>query len=228
LILTADVQIGIRAGSAMNRSNILFLALGVTSLQPLAVKAAATDPTYYLNADAGVNFENGTVHLHVGPDTLNRVSSNQHDAIWGFSVGAQFTRHFAVELGYRDLGSISGALINVPGSNPATGSFRFSARGPTAALVWRLPFGRWETDFKLGSLLANSHLSTQATDQHGTYAIHASAWNTALLAEVGIGYRLTDHWTVSLSEKSFSHIGVKYTTGRLGLRATALGVSYRF
>ena len=211
----------------MNRSTIFFLALGVTSLEPLQA-AAATDSRYYLDADVGVNFEQGKVNLDVGPDVLHRVSNHQLDTMWGFSVGEQFTRHFALELGYRDLGRISGSLINVPGSNPATGSFGWSAHGPTTTLVWRFPVGRWEADFKLGSLFAYSHVSAQVTDGFGSYTRHVFAWNPGWLAEIGLGYRLTDHWTVSLREDAFGKIGREEIKGRWSVRATLLGVSYNF
>ena len=212
----------------MNRSTLFVLALGVTSLQPLRA-ATETDSGYYLNADGGVNFESGTVRLHLLPDeVLSRVPTNQYEGIWGFSVGEQFTPHFGVELGYRKLGVISGALTNAPGSNPATGSFRFSANGPTAALVWRVPFGRWEADFKVGTLAAVAHLSMQVTDHLGTFALHTSAGNPGLLGEAGVGYRLTDHWTASLNEASFNEIGRRGVTGRWGVRATLIGMSYRF
>ena len=211
----------------MNRSNILLLALAGTSVQPLAA-AAATDSDYYVNADVGLNFEHGAVRLDMGPDVLNKVPSNQHDFIWGLSLGEQFTRHFALEVGYRDLGSMSGSLVNAPGSSPATGSFRFTANGPTVALVGRLPFGRWEADLKLGSLIADSHLSTQVTDRFGTTDLHASTWNAGLFTEVGIGYRFGDHWNVSLDEATFSDVGRKYVTGRWNVRATMLRASYRF
>jgi opacity protein-like surface antigen len=212
----------------MNRSILFFVALGVTSFRSLEAAAAAPDPGYYLDADAGINFERGTVRLTPGPDVLNKVPDNQHDGIWGFSLGEQFTRHFALELGYRDLGRVSGALVNAPGANPATGSFRFSASGPTLAMVWRVPFGRWEADFKLGSLFADAHLSMQVTDRLGGFAVHESAWNPGLLVEAGVGYRLTDHWTVSLSKASFSNIGRRDTTGRWNVQAVMLGASYHF
>jgi hypothetical protein len=205
---------------------LFVIALGVASLQ--SATATEADSSYYVNADVGLNFERGKVRLVLGPDVLNRVPLNQHAAVWGLSVGERFTRHFALEVGYRDLGSVYGALVNAPGTNSATGSMRFTSSGPTVVAVGIVPFGRWEADFKLGTLIADSHLSLQVTDSRGTSYLHASTWNAGLLTGVSIGYHVSDRWKLSFGETFFDNIGRRDVTGHWNLSATTIEASYRF
>ena len=183
----------------------------------------------YVGVDIGLINKPDTAHFVLGNEGMNSDIPSNHEIDRGIVFGHQFNRFFAIEAGYRDLGTLSGPLHAAPGSAPTQGDFQLTFKGPTFALLGTLPFGqRWEAYGKLGTMVSRTHLSLLATGAAGTADVSASAWNAAAMGEVGIRFHITRDWDVGLAAGAFSHLGKRYETGTVNLKTTNLVLRYHF
>jgi OOP family OmpA-OmpF porin len=188
-------------------------ALVLVSIYPVTPTDAAESDNY-LSIDAGLLGHPS--YLRLGRDAASAPA--EHELTWGFSVGHELNRFFALEAGYQDLGELSGSFA------AGEGHFRFSARGPTFAMVGTIPFGKWAAYGKLGTMIANTHLSASGPDV--PYS-ERDSWNVARMAELGIRYRITSQWDIGLAETAFGPLGQHNTTD-IRRRATILAMRYHF
>ena len=190
--------------------------------------ACAAESSDYVGVDFGLIHKPDTARFVLGIGELDSDIPTSHEIDRGVFVGHQFSRNFALEGGYRDLGTLYGALYAAPGSAPAQGDFRLTFKGPALALVGNLPFGRWEAYGKLGTMITNTRLALDATADVGAAHLRASAWNAAAMAEIGIRYHISRRWDVGLAQGAFAPLGKRHETGTVNLKMTNFALRYHF
>jgi OOP family OmpA-OmpF porin len=209
----------------MKRIYVLLLLMGAAST------ALAQDDQrgFYLSATAGVATYPGRPKVILGNFTLTSNDTREEDMSWGFATGYRFSRHFAFEAGYVDLGEGTAKLLDAAGSDLRS-DLRFGARGETITAVVLFPFGpKWEMYLKGGVLIQDVNLRLNGTQSGVPFALSSQSKREGkLYAAGGVSYRFDSHWKVSLGVSQFPDIGDKDRTGRADIRVTALGISYQF
>jgi OmpA-like transmembrane domain len=203
------------------------LGLIASAVWPL-MGACATQSPDYVGVELGLISQPETAHFRINVGELDSDIPTHHEIDRGVFVGHQFNRNFAIEVGYRDLGTLSGPLKAPPGFAPEEGDFQLTFKGPQLALVGILPFGRWEAYGKLGTMITDTHLSLDATGEAGVAQLERSAWNAAVTAEAGIRFLISRRWDVGLAEGAFGHLGKTHETGSVTLKTTNLALRYHF
>jgi OOP family OmpA-OmpF porin len=201
-------------------------AAGLASVAALPATGRSAD---YVGIDIGLINKPDTAHFVIGNEAMTSDIPSNHEIDRGIVVGHQFNPYFALEAGYRDLGTLSGPLHAAPGYAPVQGNFQLTFKGPTLALLGTLPLGRrWEAYGKLGTMISRTHISLFATGDSGAASVNTSAWNAAAMGEVGVRFHITSAWDVGLAAGAFAHLGKKYETGTANLKTTNLTLRYHF
>ena len=204
------------------------LGLIASAVWPL-MGACAAQSSDYVGVELGLISKPDTVHFRINVWDLDGDIPTNHEIDRGVVVGHQFNPNFAVEVGYRDLGTLSGPLKSPPGSNPEQGDFRLTFKGPQLALVGILPFGHhWEVYGKLGTMMTDTHLSLDASGEAGVAHLRTSVWNAAVTGAAGIRILISSHWDVGLAEGAFRNLGKTHETGSVILKSTNLALRYHF
>ena len=184
-------------------------------------------PDEYFSTEVGSTVSNSSTLFNESSTQLEKSSGAGTDPVGAITWGEMFCRYFAVEVSYWDLGHLDRGLVNVPGTTPAKRDFHFSARGPSIAAVGMIPLsGHWEVDLKVGTLLVNSHLAIDYSDDVIKFHGKDSAWNAGLLTAVGVKYYLNENWSLSLDGSDFRDLGKMSSTGRWNLRTLTFTVTY--
>jgi OOP family OmpA-OmpF porin len=191
-----------------------------------ATTAAADDSGFYLGADGGYAKYPGHVHLTVGTATVNSIATTNTVFSSGFHVGYRFSRYFAVDAAYVDLGEAKATVTDFAGTS---GEFRFKARGPMANAIGSLPLGNWGPFIKLGLFTPDVDASLTGV-QNGTPFSFAGSDNGGFttLWGIGAGYTFAERWNVKLELDYADSIGADESTGQTHVLSTSVGIAYRF
>jgi hypothetical protein len=203
---------------------LLMCAAGAASAQ-----SADGERGFYVGARAGV--ANYPTHPRVIVGNINLVAKDtrEEDLSWGVDVGYRFSKHFAFEVGYLDLGEGTAKMVNTTGLD-VRGDVRFAVRGETLGLVTLFPIGpKWETYGKLGVLFQDVDFRLSGTQAGVPFTLSSSSKREGkLYLETGVSYRFDEHWKASLGLTHLSDIGDKDRTGRADIRNVFLGLSHPF
>jgi len=204
-----------------------FLLLGAAGAA--SAQAADGERGFYVGARAGVANYPARPKLIVGNATFRSNDTREEDLSWGFDVGYRFSKHFAFEAGYLDLGEGTAKMVDATGAN-LQGDLRFSARGETLGVVALFPIGRkWEPYGKLGVLFQDVDFRFSGTQAGVPFTLSSSSRREGkLYLETGVSYRFDAHWKASLGLTHLSDIGDKDRTGRADIRNVFLGLSHAF
>jgi OOP family OmpA-OmpF porin len=191
-----------------------------------ASTAAAGDSGFYLGADGGYAKYPGHVQLVIGTTTVNSIDTTNLVFSGSFHVGYRFSRYFALEAGYMDLGEAKATVSDFAGTSA---QFRFKARGPMVNTIGTVPLGNWEPFIRLGLLSADVDASLTGV-QNGTTFSFAGSDNggISMLAGIGAGYTFAERWHLKLELDYTDHIGAEEATGETHILSTSVGLAYRF
>jgi opacity protein-like surface antigen len=194
-----------------------------------SAQSADGERGFYVGARAGV--ANYPAHPKVIVGNLTFVSTDTHkeDLSWGFDTGYRFSKHFAFEVGYLDLGEVTAKMVSTVGFD-SRADVRFAVRGETMGLVALFPIGRkWEPYGKLGLLFQDVDFRLSGTQAGVPFTLSSSSKREGkLYLETGISYRFDEHWKASLGLTHLSDIGDKDRTGRADIRNVFLGLTHAF
>jgi OmpA-OmpF porin, OOP family len=190
----------------MSKARVGLATLGLASAMAFTGPALAQDAGFY----AG---------LHIGQSSVKDgceglTSCDDEDTGWKILGGYQFNRHLAVELGYSDLGEISGVDTGVPVTAEAT-VFDLVAVGI-------LPVGNnFSVYGKLGMYRAE-------VDAEATGFGSVSESNTGMTFGVGVRWDFTKNLGVRAEYQKYSDVGNDDTTGESDIDVISIGVVFRF
>jgi OmpA-OmpF porin, OOP family len=152
--------------------------LAILGLLALASPAIAQDQGIYLGGSVGYSqFKDSCRRANVPCD--------ERDDAWRFFAGYQFNRHWSAELGYGDLGAVSGS--------GAVGSFSLKVRGWDLSALGSIPIaGGLSALGRIGVYRVRTTL-----DQAGpAFApIHEAITDSGFTLGAGLGYNL---WKLGL------------------------------
>ncbi|MES1982366.1 MAG: outer membrane beta-barrel protein [Pseudomonadota bacterium] len=180
------------------------IAIALLSATAIPAYAAVGDGTFYVGADVGQAKASGNVTTGAN-DTSNTA--------YGLSVGYQFNRNWAAELGYTDFGTLDyGAAAG--GGNSKTNAVSLSALG-----IWPLDNGF--------SLLGK--LGVAGTSVDYSPALGGGSTNRRTGAVVGLGgqYNFTTAFGVRVAYDRF-WVGSSSNNTDGSLNLLTAGVVYRF
>jgi OOP family OmpA-OmpF porin len=169
--------------------------------------------------------------------TANFTSSSLEDSDTAFALlgGYRFSRYFAIEGGYQDLGAFSyqaeGGISFPfpPGVFPVSTSIDVESSGFTLAGVGSLPLGEsFDVHGKVGVFFADTESSVGAAIAGGGEAFSDSASSQELFYGVGGAFHSAGAWSVSLDYQLFKDVGDDETTSEADVDLLSLGLSYRF
>jgi OOP family OmpA-OmpF porin len=189
-----------------------------------------------------LGFDLGSARLEADSNQFFGASGGRQsgdDTGFKLRAGYQFSRYFAMELGFVDFGqfSIDDTPYQCPPSvpGPCTFDIRSKTRGPfvNVVLTWPLT-DQWGLNARLGAL--NARVSTrEQSSVAGELASRSSDTNVALQYGLGVSYQLNARLGLGLDWAQYDQIGLG-----LGLyggpavfdlgssKLLSLGVTYRF
>jgi len=173
----------------------------------LASSATVADDSFYIGLGAGQGKANELDFTDFDDGSGLAGSFDESDVGWQIVGGYRFSRNFALELGYFDLGqsgfdatSDGSGSVFAPG--PVTGSVASS--GPGGFAVGIVPIGeRFEVLFKAGYMAWNADV-TVSNSAFGSAKTSESGSDLAFGA--GAAFRFNDHFSVRGDWTRFSNI----------------------
>jgi hypothetical protein len=186
-----------------------------------------TEKGFYTGVTAGVTSFPARPELVLGGTTLNSTDASENDLSWSIAGGYRFSRNFALEVGYTDLGEGTAHLIDFAGS-PLQTDLRFSARGVKAAAVLLFPVRKWEPFIKVGVLFQDVDLHLNGTQSGAPFAFSSSSDGTKIFWEGGVSYRFDARWKATFGLTYYPEIGNQGETGEADVLVAYLGITYRF
>jgi OOP family OmpA-OmpF porin len=191
-----------------------------------ATTAAADDSGFYLGADGGHAKYPGHAHLTVGTATVNSIATTNTVFASSFEVGYRFSRYFALEAGYVDLGEAKATVTDFAGTS---GEFRFKARGFTANAIGSLSLGNWAPFLKLGLLSADVEAVLTGVQNGTPFSFAGSdSGGFTVLSGIGAGYTIAERWHLKLELDYADDLGNEESTGEAHILFTSVGIAYRF
>lgn len=164
--------------------------------------------------------------------TLSAADSRIKDTSWGLNFGYRFVPYFGVEAGYVSLGRGSvpaaGATPVPGGASDAHGTFGFTAKGPTLALIGAIQVHDLEMFLKLGYLFAHAELAVSGTDGPTKLNARLTASAPAPVAGLGFRYAFNERWHIKLEFDHYDGVGDSETTGTANINVAAFGIGCRF
>ncbi len=215
------LQLDSRGGRAVLTALLIFAA------QSVRAQSTETEEGFYVGATAGVASYPSRPELIIWTTRLDTTDSDAHDLSWGLTGGYRFSRHFALEAGYVDLGEGSAHLIDFAGS-PQQADVRFSVRGATLAGVLLFPIRNWEPYVKMGVLFQDVDMRLNGTQSGIPFALSSSADGIKFFWEAGVSYRFDERWKASFGLRYYLDVGDEGDTGEADLQSAFFGVTYRF
>lgn len=186
-----------------SRIKLVFVIFGLMSFSGTAIAQSS----FYVGGGGGQAEANELSFTDFDDGSGISGSFDDSDSGWKVFGGYKFSKYFALELSYVDLGSVSfDATSDGSGSvflsGPVTGIV--SAKGPSASAVGIIPVGnRFDFLIKAGFMawdadvtLSNSAFGTANTSQDGTDLAYG----------LGAQFRFTDRFSVRGEWESFTDI----------------------
>lgn len=195
---------------------------------------AADEKGWYLGAGLGqskVDINEGAINadaLVAGYATASTTSDEKGD-VWKLFGGYEFTKNWAVEFAYLDLGKFS---ADITATGPAA-RFKLEWAGKgwslagvgtamvsdTLGVFGKLGAVNWDLDYKC-SKVSGTGACTAPADR--------SASGTDLIYGVGLKYNLTKQTGLRAEWERLNNIGDKNTTGEGDVDLITVGIQYKF
>jgi OmpA-OmpF porin, OOP family len=210
---------------------------------------AAEDSGFYLNAGFGES------QYDISQDDLDDLALfafESNDAIvldaestyddkgdtWALSAGYRFSKYFAVEAGYVDLGSTkyraaSPVIIPQLGLVDATLGLDISTKGPMLSAAGFIPLGeKFDLHAHFGILFSDTEFDVTVGLDDGSSSVtdrqSFSASSEDVFAGVGAAFHFTKNLGVSLDYSLFQDVGDEEETGEGDVDSLRLSLQYRF
>lgn len=194
-----------------------------------ATAAAADNKGFYVGANIGQSHYPDHAHLNLGNIPLDGEGLDNEDLAWSITAGYRFSRYFALEAGYLDLGGVSGTLTDTSGATNTVANVRFEARGPTLAALGILPIGKWSPFIKTGVIFHDVDLTLDGQINSSPFSLHGETKDgVTILWGTGTGYEINDRWSANLELGYFDDLGDDENTGRASIFTLTFGITYRF
>lgn len=193
--------------------NAVIASLLLFILPTMAVNAEPEAPTpsepqgngFYLGAKGG-----WVKYLHACESAQNCTT---HDLSWGAFGGYQINKKWALELGYDDLGDISGKLKN-------------SGQHTASANAWEVSAKRnFQLTQKLDFFAKAGAIRWEVKNKSAFNTISGSD-STAILG-AGLEFHLSPSWVARAEYQYFDAVGT-HKTGGSSINFATLGISYLF
>lgn len=151
-------------------------ALALLALLAVAAPAAAQEKAIYLGGSLGYGQYKSTCKRLLVP-------CDDQDTAWRGFAGYQFNRHLAAELGYGDLGEVTGNGLLPSGA----ATYKLNSKAWDLSALASIPIaGRLDALVRLGMYRART-----TEDQEGGFGtLRAGATNSGLTYGAGLGYTL--------------------------------------
>jgi OmpA-OmpF porin, OOP family len=195
--------------------------------ESVCAQSSETEEGFYTGVSAGVTSFPARPEMVLGGTTLNSTDASESDLSWSVTGGYRFSRNFALEVGYTDLGEGRAHLIDFAGS-PLQTDLRFSARGVKAAAVLLFPMRKWEPFIKVGVLYQDVDLNLNGIQSGTPFTFSSSSDGMKIFWEGGVSYRFDARWKATFGLTLYPEIGNQDETGETDLFVAWLGVTYRF
>ena len=207
---------------------MLCLALVLASTNALAQD---DQRGFYVGLSFGqskVNFEDSDVPS-VGGATASSISKDESDSGFKLYGGYRFTRNFALEGGWADLGSFR-ATRNV--TAPAVGSFtaEIESSGPFIDAVGIIPLQQFALFGKLGAMYATTETTFSTTGAVILApGVPRSSDDSELEFKFGLGasYSFTRNFAIRAEYERFFDVGTS-DTGEGDIDLISIGIVFRF
>jgi opacity protein-like surface antigen len=144
------------------------------------------------------------------PATIDGSSVNDTDGSFGLYVGYGFNPYVAFEIGYIDLGEVGQTTSVDTPLGGITASSRFSSSGPTLAVVGSYPFAeRFAVHVRGGLYFSDTRSRVRLRDDTGEILLSEGdkASDTDLFAGIGVGWNVSDAYTLRLDYQRFLDVG---------------------
>jgi OOP family OmpA-OmpF porin len=191
----------------MKKSKSALVILGFAAATAVCVQAAAQDSGVYLGGTLGTATSKDSCSSAVLP-------CGRSDTSWGAQAGYQFSRSFAAEIGYRNLGKIShqsGGGMNA----------EVKSKLGEALLVAGLPIERLTVYGKGGIYYARSDLQSD-------FLVEGRHKNAGWTLGAGLSYDITRHLAVRLEWQRYNNLGGDAVGFRTDVDVPSLGATLRF
>jgi opacity protein-like surface antigen len=226
-------------GRRMQQTTRILLAATMLSC---GAPALAADKGFYLDAGIGRAEENpgksiginiafglppaGIVHLE--PDDIE---VDNGDTAWSIGAGYRFSRYFAAEIEYLDLGTTEYTEhytfdpLSYVDIGQITHTYTSSMTGLSVSALASLPLGK---DFALflrgGALFADREVHIPFTLGSGDNTFGDTLW----LAGAGVDWSLSPHWALRAEYARTGEFGATMTAGAAAAEYLSLGVRFSF
>jgi hypothetical protein len=216
------------------------LRYGVVLLGSLMIGAAGTaaangDSGFYMDAEAGIALYPKGLAIGGATAVLKRGPMKQNDFAWAFAAGYRINSYVAIELGFVDLGAVSGPLVDPTGATKNRGEVGVSARGKTLSVLAHLPSGNWDPYLKFGVMQAIINRSIEGQSllfkDFEISGFSRFSRNESPKAVLGVGFRyaFSDQWALSAAVDYYPRLTKDaYDNGGGNVTSARAGFAYRF
>lgn len=158
--------------------------------------------------------------------TVTSTSVDKGDFGWGLNAGYQVMRHFAVELGYLDLGKSQADVMATIAGRPGAGRADIKSSGVQTAVIGILPFDYgWAIDGRVGLFYGDNKVQVNGSTGSGSYNYENSGNKSTFLGGVGLSYNFYHNYQMRLDYLYIDKVG---DAGKLGYTAPADLFSFGF
>jgi OOP family OmpA-OmpF porin len=192
----------------MKKSKAAIVILGFAASTAVCAQAAAQDSGVYLGGSVGGATAKDSCSGAVLP------TCDSSGAGWGVEAGYQFSRSFAAEIGYRNLGRIS---------EQSGGGMRAEVKSGLgeALLIGGLPIERLTVYGKGGIYRAKSTLRSD-------FLTEGNNRNVGWTLGVGVSWDITQHFAVRLEWQRYNNLGGDAVGFRSDVDVSILGATFKF
>lgn len=194
-----------------------------------ATARAADDKGFYVGANLGQSNYADRARIQLGNIPLGADGIDDEDVAWSITAGYRFSRYFAFEAGYVDLGDVSATLTDTSGVTDTVANARFDARGPTLTAIGYLPLGKWSPFIKAGVLFDKVDLRLAGRIGNSSFDLHGEAKDgETVVGGIGTEYEISERWRLKFGLDYYVDVGKGDQTGTASPFTLTLGVTYRF
>jgi opacity protein-like surface antigen len=207
-----------------------------------ATPAPAAETGFYLTAGAGraeedpgksngINISFGLPPAgirHIEPDS---VEVDSGDVAWSIGAGYKFTKHFAAELEYLDLGTTDYTeryTFDSPfpvDSGVLTHNYSSSMTGLSVSALGLLPVGKgFELFLRGGALFADREVQIPLALGSGDNTFGDTVW----LAGAGVDWNLNDRWALRAEYQRTGEFESTLSAGEAAAESLSLRVRFGF
>jgi hypothetical protein len=225
----------------MHRSTWMLIAAGICGVLA-ATPAPAAETGFYLSAGLGraeedpgrsngINISFGLPPAgirHMEPDS---VEVDSGDAAWSVGVGYRFSKHFAAELEYLDLGTtdyVELYTFDSPfpvDSGQITHRYSSSMTGVSVSALGSLPVGKgFELFLRGGALFADREVHVPLALGSGDNTFADTVW----LGGTGVDWSISDRWALRAEYLRTGEFGSTLSSGEAAAESLSMRVRFSF